>query len=103
MAEIMANGRYGIGSRNYGRCLPALEALSRAAICYEGSPGIESSIVEYWAPSIYEAFEGEFWTRVQYWIEGLDFSKKNLTVWSTSFGNPQNEISLSFHVFIGSN
>ena len=53
--------------------------------------------------SIYEAFVGEFWTRVQYWIEGLDFSKKNLTVWSASFGNPQNEISLSFHVFIGSN
>ena len=37
MAEIMANGRYGIGSRNYGRWLPPLEALSRAAICYEGS------------------------------------------------------------------
>ena len=32
-AEIMADG-----SRNYGRWLPPLEALSRAAICYEGSP-----------------------------------------------------------------
>ena len=57
------NRSEGADGRNYGQWpiwhwlptleLPPLEALSRAAICYEGSPGIESSIVENWAARVF--------------------------------------------------